>query len=275
MAKAFVIASDPGLYFVNPDTNDLVFLGELASGVEANALAIRDEDVYLLDDDGLYLINPFNPGSSTSPYGQIGSWPSGVTDDDGKIVGACFVGKDLWGIRTSTANTTPELWRFNPNDLTIVTPPYGDIGDFPSSIQSREVSSLVFNGTGLLAPTTDGLARISQTDPSSTGSGFGKYMNQSNGVVRLPGEPKSSTWYDGNLYIINELDQLHRVVVEDSYATSTATTFANTQLARFPELIGGTTAMAYGIIPNPATWLTVGQVEQETCLLYTSPSPRD
>lgn len=277
MADSLIVFGGGKLFRVNPNTFDATLLGSLASSSVGgpggvNGLAIdEDQRLYGLHETlGIWRLNPWNPETTTSPYGKIADYPSDITDDGGSIQGATIWNQDLWVVRIKTTGDA-ELWRLNAEDPASRIRPFGKVGDLTGI--SNQVRSIASDGTNFLIPRFgSGIHRIDPTDPDSTTGAFGLQRNSSNAIVNLPiVNTKGAAYANGFLYILGKDDALYQCKILDDYRTTTITTVENTSIRRYPQLRGRSNSMTFGALPDQISWMTVGQVEEQIRDLKQTP----
>ena len=278
MADSLIVFGGGKIFRVNPNTFEATLLGSLASssvggpgGVTGLAID-EDQRLYgLHETDGIWRLNPWNPQTTTSPYGKISDYRSDMLVDSGTIQGATFWNQDLWVVRTKSTGDA-ELWRLNAEDPASRIRPFGKVGDLTPSIGSQ-VRSIASDGTNFLIPAFGaGIYRIDPADSDSTTGAFGLQRNSSNATVNLPiGNTKGAAYANGYLYILGKDDSLYQCKILDDYRTTSLTVVENTPLRRYPQLRGRSNAMTFGELPDQISWMTVGQVEEQISELRQAP----
>ena len=108
-------------------------VGSLNSRIDSPGGMTKYNDyIYLVDDhsgsnsgSSLWIIDPFNPGSTSGIYGKVGNLPTEV-DYPG---GIAFHDGNMYVV-----NFNSNLWRINPSNPSSTSGIYGLVGSLPSGL---------------------------------------------------------------------------------------------------------------------------------------------
>ena len=233
-------------------------VGDSGPGSRFGGLTSIDKDLLWIhrNNDHVYRVNPLDPDSTSSPYGDLGDTPSGLDEPRAMVLGP---GGDLWIVD----NSGDDLWRVDIDDTDSTSSPYGRVGRLLSGIGGPQ--GLAYIGNILYCADEDDrdLHRIDQSDPDNVSSPFGRiddFFTQS--------RPKGLAALEGDLLLVTEDNKIH--LVNPSNPMDESGDYG--EIGSMPSGLGEPAAIAVIVIFNPLE-LTGGNLTFGATSLSASSNP--
>ena len=213
---AVEIATDSGFtanrtkYFTTATTFSFTAL-DAGTTYYVRVKAHSHDDVWVSNaaGDDLWRVNTEAPDSTTSPYGDQGSFPSGLTRSEGiEMVSSTEV--------LIVDSDSDSLWSVNPADPDDTTGDYGEVGDLVTTLVAPK--GLARDSAGDLWVTEDppsggdNLYKINPADPDDTTGDYGLVGEMPSGITQTRAAAFAP---DGTFYVVDTWDDQIWVVDTD------------------------------------------------------------